>query len=468
MKSPVVVVGAGVGGLIAALRLRKAGFDVRMIEARAEPGGLASGVQCEDFSFDAGPYILLDRQGLDWAFERVGLRLETEVPLLLIGNIYQVERQNHPPIRFYSDLEATAAGFESNWPGSGRKYRDFVGRMEAIALRLRPLLETTPNPLRVLRGGAWLHVPFLIKSLASVLRSANLPAPVSEAIAIWTHVAGQTTSEAPGPLAFVPALMHTAGAYYPRDGIREIPRVLARAAVEAGVRIQYSTRVRRIRSEHRKIMGVETDDGDFIDAAAVLSNAAALSTYLQLLDRPSSVMRRLEKLPLQSPGVCAYLAVQGPDASFYLRFRLDEHNERCRLLIQPSGLGNRLTPKAGWKPARLLAPMNYAKAEAAGHMGQLEYLDCLLDEGWWKEGLSSIRVLAKRTAHQWGSEYNLYANSMNPVMTSRFMRQGRVAHRSPHVRGLYLAGSSTHPGQWVSFCAISGILAADCLIEDFQ
>jgi len=56
---------------------------------------------------------------------------------------------------------------------------------------------------------------------------------------------------------------------------------------------------------------------------------------------------------------------------------------------------------------------------------------------------------------------------MNPVMTARFMRAGRIAHRSPWVRGLYLAGSATHPGQWVSFCAISGILAADRVREDF-
>jgi phytoene dehydrogenase-like protein len=45
-------------------------------------------------------------------------------------------------------------------------------------------------------------------------------------------------------------------------------------------------------------------------------------------------------------------------------------------------------------------------------------------------------------------------------MTAKFMREGRISHRSPVVEGLYLAGSSTHPGQWVSFCAISGVLAA--------
>jgi phytoene dehydrogenase-like protein len=48
------------------------------------------------------------------------------------------------------------------------------------------------------------------------------------------------------------------------------------------------------------------------------------------------------------------------------------------------------------------------------------------------------------------------------------MRRGRLAHRSPHAARLYLAGSATHPGQWVSFCAISGVLAADLAHEDLR
>jgi phytoene dehydrogenase-like protein len=57
---------------------------------------------------------------------------------------------------------------------------------------------------------------------------------------------------------------------------------------------------------------------------------------------------------------------------------------------------------------------------------------------------------------------------MNPVMTAKFMLEGRLAHRSPDLGGLYLAGSATHPGQWVSFCAISGVLAADCVRQDLS
>jgi phytoene dehydrogenase-like protein len=268
-------------------------------------------------------------------------------------------------------------------------------------------------------------------------------------------------------MAFVPALMHTVGAYYPQGGIRSIPKVLENAAKSAGVEFRYGIKVKNIRSEGRRIIGVETGEGEFMPASAVLSNASAISTYLQLLREPPASAEKLARLPLQSPGVCAYLAVRGSLVSPYLRFKLDEGNRRCRSLIQPA-LIDSPGHSQDWFPIRLLAPMDYADAQRVGPDGQLAHMDEFLEEEWWKEGFSEIRILAKRTPHEWGSEFNLYADSMNPVMTAEFMRHGRISHRSKSVRGLYLAGSSTHPGQWVSFCMISGILSANCIIEDLS
>jgi hypothetical protein len=116
----------------------------------------------------------------------------------------------------------------------------------------------------------------------------------------------------------------------------------------------------------------------------------------------------------------------------------------------------------------IVGPMDYQKAQTLGPVGQSEYLEKLLAESWWREGMSDVRVLWKRTPTEWGAEYFLARDSMNPVMTKKFMLEGRLAHRSAEVRGLYLAGSATHPGQWVSFCAISGVLAADCVRQDFS
>lgn len=203
----------------------------------------------------------------------------------------------------------------------------------------------------------------------------------------------------------------------------------------------------------------------------MVSNAG-LATYQELLedDQQSLLSRRTrqyyQKLPLQSPGVCAYLAVKGKPKPPYLRFRLRNEPDGCRLLITP-GVVDASLERHGWYPARLVAPMAQLRAEAGGEAGQREFLRRVVEEdGWWREHFEEVRVLQTRIPLEWGRQFHLYRNSMNPVMTSRFMLSGRVAHRSPWISRLYLAGSATHPGQWVSFCAVSGILAADLLLAD--
>jgi phytoene dehydrogenase-like protein len=468
VKKNVVVIGAGMGGLTAALRLARQGFHVQVLEARAEAGGLASGNIYEGISFDAGPYILLDRPGLEWAFESVGLKLGEHVELRSIDHVYSVASPGSPTVNIYSSDAKTAAEMEHTWPGSGERYLGFVRKTGKIEASLRPLLYgSAPGPTSLLGGRRWQHAGFLLRSLQSVLRASRLPQPVVDALSIWTHVAGQRPEDAPSPLAFVPALVHSVGCFYPKEGIRAIPAVLAKAAVAAGVEFRYGAKAKRICTKDGRVSAVETNTGEAFAADAVVSDCG-IATYLELLNAKESPSReRCENLPLQSPGVCAYLAVKGKMEPPYLRFLLPGGDERCRLLIRP-GVLNPEEKNDEWYPARLLGPMDHAKAQRMGPTGQSEYLEKLLGEKWWQEGIDEYRVLARRTPAEWGAEYSLARDSMNPVMTAKFMREGRLAHHSPDVRGLYLAGSATHPGQWVSFCAISGVLAADCVRKDFD
>jgi len=460
-KSDVVVVGGGVGGLSAAIVLAERGASVTLCEASPFFGGLASSLEAGGTSFDGGPYILLDPVGLAWAFEALGMDLDA-LELRRVLDVYEVERSDGPALRVGSDVEETARGFDHAYPGQGDHYRRFIERTSRIHAALQPLQSRArPSPWSLIRAGALRHAPFLLRSLGAVLRGAGFNQEVADALGIFTHVAGQPLATAPSPVGLVPAMISGPGCFVPRDGVATIPlRVLARAR-EFGVSLRSGARVDRILCDARRVTGVRLASGETITARAVVSDASGVATLLELADVPDRVRRRVGALPLQSPGVGAYLLGDEQPRGPYLRFRLESTTPDvpCRLIVRPGALPD---PPSNLhaRQIRVIAPLAQSVAERLDEGAQDELLDELLAEPWTRAHVGPFTEAARMTPARWGRRHTLHRNSMNPVMTAKLMRQGRLPHVIDAPRGLFLVGSSTHPGQWVSFCLISGVLGA--------
>lgn len=459
MTEHVVVVGGGVGGLAAAITLRLQGKRVTLCEANGHFGGLARALDADGVRFDGGPYILLDPTGLEWAFAQLGIELDA-LALRRVEDVYEVERAGAPPVHVYADLERTSAELDARQPGQGDRYRAFVQRTTEIHRALAPLqVRGRPGPLALLRAGALAHAPFLLESLGAILEDAGFSPEVADAVGIWTHVAGQTMHSAPSPLALVPAMIHGPGCFVPAAGLAAIPELVCERARALDVNLRANARVRRIISGDHRVTGVELADGEHIAADAVVSDASGVATLLELAEAPERVQRKVAALPLQSPGVAAYVLAERAARGPYLRFSLhpEQPDAPCRLLVRPSAL-----PGAPMNvhPTRIVAPLAHPVAERLGEPGQIALLDQTLDEPWVREAVGPFREVARLVPASWGRRHVLHRDSMNPVMTAQFMRQGRLPHRVKTPRGLFLVGSSTHPGQWVSFCLVSGVLGA--------
>jgi len=199
--------------------------------------------------------------------------------------------------------------------------------------------------------------------------------------------------------------VHDVGAFYAQGGIGGIPQALAGAALAAGAEIEYGAAVRRIVCRDGRATGVETEDGRLLEADAVVSNAGGVGTYLDLAPEiPPPAAQAMRALPLQSPGVTAYVAARGDTRGAYLRFlllhgrgsgashvsgvsprgssagihfRREPSDAPCRLWIRPAAVDPTLE-KDGWWPARLLSPMDHARAEREGRAGQEAALDRIL------------------------------------------------------------------------------------------
>lgn len=463
--SDVAVIGAGMGGLAAALRLARLGHRVTVFEARAEAGGLASNEVREGLVFDVGPYLLLDRPGLEQAFAWLGLSLTDEVDLVRVEDVCEIGGGSGPPIRFYADLDRTAAGLDAAFPGSGPRYAALVESVTRTYARLSPLLfEPVPRRAVIRHPRAWPALPFLLRPLARVLGATGLPRPVIEAVAIWSHFVGQPVDEAPSPMAFAPMFLHVQGAFYARGGIGTVPAVIARAAERAGVTMRFGARVAAIRCADGRVQAVELASGEAIPVRAIVSNHGGVGTHELVAGAPVDRSRRaVADLKLQSPGACAWLSLRGPEPATYLRFHRPDDGP-CSVLVQPRAV-DPACGRDGVYPARLISPIDHAEAEALGPEGQRAWFEARLSDPWWRDA-GEARVLAVRTPSDWGVQFLLARDAMNPAMTARFMRQGRLPHVNPDVKGLYLAGSSTHPGQFVAFCAQSGVHAANRLHAD--
>jgi len=460
-----VVVGGGVGGLATAIALAQRGVQVTVCEAKSSFGGLASALEVDGTRFDGGPYILLDPEGLAWALDALGVSLD-ELALRRVTDVYEVERDpsRERPVRFFADLAETTERLERDHPGQGVRYGRFVAEVTKIHRDLAALQRRArPSPLALVRSGGLRYAPFLLRSLETTLRRAGLEGLVADAVGIWTHIAGQTLSTAPSPVALVPAMIHGPGCFVPARGVAAIPEAVEGRARALGATLRADAPVRRVTIANGRVSGVELADGETLHADFVVSDASGVATLLELAPAPERVRAKVAALPLQSPGVAAYGrgALQDDDGP-YLRFRLapDDPSAPCRLIVRPHRIGRDATAPPP-HPLRIVAPLDHAVAEQLGEQGQSELLDRVLADPWIAQRVGAFEELARLVPASWGRRHMLHRDSMNPVMTARFMRQGRLPHRVDAPEGLFLVGSSTHPGQWVSFCLISGVLGAD-------
>jgi phytoene desaturase len=321
--SRVVVIGAGVGGLAAALRLAALGHRVTVVERASRVGGkLASHTRTVpegEFRFDTGPALLTLPDVFAELFASVGARLDEHLELVPLDPLVRhrfgdgtVLDSCADPLEFERRVEA-ALGTDA-----AGDWRALWQRAEHVwEVSWRQVLTSTVDHRAAVRLGRLARLARRRDDLAAVaprltlrqlgdrlLRDARLRTLLDR----YATYAGADPRRAPAALVAIPYAELTFGGWYLRGGLATLADVLLYLCIDAGVKVRTGTGVASVATSGRRVSGVVLDDGGRLDADLVVSNVDGLQLYQDLLPRKR---RAAVHAPRSLGGFVLLLGVRG-------------------------------------------------------------------------------------------------------------------------------------------------------------
>lgn len=290
-KHDVIIIGAGVGGLVCGCYLAKAGMKVLIIEKQSQPGGCCTSFYRKGFTFDSGVHYLGScREGgiISGILEDFAINKRIT---LLRGK--QTEKFLFPghTINFWADTNRTRQELISHFPDERsniNSFFKFINTMDLINLVVKT---------QGLTFKEFLCQFFKNQRLKSILSCplANLALSPSEASALS---AIQLYRE-----------YILDGGYYPRGGIQEFPNLLAKRFNEYGGNILLSTGAKKILASRHRVKGVQVSSGQIFYSNYVISNADAIDTFKKMIDFKTEEASITSKLCVSSSAFSVHLGL---------------------------------------------------------------------------------------------------------------------------------------------------------------
>jgi prolycopene isomerase len=496
MKYDVIIIGAGVAGLVSALKLSRAGKKVLVLEQQHVPGGFASSFKRNGFIFESAVHCVdaLGEKGEIREFlKETGI--DKKVAFIELKNFCRIIYPEHDFVLDFSRRNFIAY-LKSSFPQESRQLDKFFSGADAFYKQIDSFRNSVlPLALRMALS------PFLYRQviqascltaeqlIAKYIRDEKLRGILSE---IWRYV-----GLSPRRLGAFYFLLVQNGylnepTAYIKGGFNRLFTAMVEEIQRSGSRVQFNTLVNRIITDGSgRIKAVATKTGEEFQANAVIANANAIDTLTNFLDDDALKERYKKKLSGMQKSVSAlqlYLGLDVPaktlgmnefmfsihtsyDNDEDFRYSLAGDYQRCGLQIVdhaqidptlvPEGKGNLLIMAydtySRWQDLEE-AVYKRRKEEAAGKLIQRaeKYLPGLSGHIEVME-VATPRTMQRFTLSPQGAIYG-FAQTLAQSGIKRLSQETLV-------KGLFLAGAWTRPGHGVHGCFISGIDAADLALQ---
>jgi phytoene desaturase len=478
----VVIVGAGLAGLSAAMRLAGAGRSVTVLEREDAPGGRAGQLALEGASgtyrIDTGPTVLTMPDLIADAFDSLGENMDDWLELSPIAPLYRSFYPDGSVLDVHADVDEMAEEI-SNVIGPEeaagyRRYVDFVSDLYKYEMNDfidrnidSPFDLVTPDLAKLVAIGGF-------RKLAPKVREYLKDPRTERVYSFQAMYAGLSPYDALAIYAVIAYMDSVAGVFFPKGGMHAVPRAMAAAAEKHGVKFRYGVEVESVETYADRATAVITTGGERIVADAFVLNPDLPIAYRDLLGRDPWSIRRLEYSP------SCFLLLAGSSASYS---KIAHHNihfgkswkgvfedliDRKQLMSDPSLLVTNpshsdpdLAPP-GKNVFYVLFPTPNLDAPIDWSLTKDRYRDevirTLEERGYVGFG-DSIEVEDITTPQDWadrGMERGAPFASAHSFLQTGPFRPGNMWGQN-----VVFTGSGTQPGVGVPMVLVSGRLAAE-------
>lgn len=487
----IAVIGAGPGGLTAAMILARRGLDVTLYEREEHVGGRNGALKLGPYTFDIGPTFLMMTPILRGMFDEAGRSLDDYCEVTTLDPMYKLcfaDREVFPT----ADRTRMREQIGRLFPGNEAGYDRFLMREKVRFDKMYPCLQKDYSTLvsmvsRPLRDA----IPHLSlgRSLFGELGRYFNDERLRAAFTFQAKYLGMSPWKCPAAFTIVPYIEHMYGIDHVTGGLSAISDAMAGVFAEHGGTLHLGRPVRHVLTEGRVARGVETDDGERYEYDAVVINADFGAAMANLFE--PGVIRKWTPARLRGKvySCSTFMLYLGLDTRYadphhqivfaedYRRnvadiVRGDTISEDMSIYVRNAGITDSTLAPKGHSAVYVLVPVpNTLKSPAWTAERIAQYRSAVLARIAGRTGMKDIEshIVEEHviTPAMWERDYGLFLGAtFNLGHNLRQMLYFRPRNRFEEVGRCYLVGGGTHPGSGLPTIYESGRISAGLLVDD--
>jgi len=486
-----LVIGAGLGGIVTAARLTRAGFSVKVLEKQEAPGGRCSQLIRDGHRFDIGATLFLMPEVFAETYTALGEKMEDHLDLRRIDPTYRIRFEDDTQLALTSNLNSMEQQLEAIEPGSfGGLLSYLVEGYDAYHLSLQRFVGR--NFYNLPEYFSLQNLPLLFKLKALVKHYDNIghyfhDPHLKAAFSFQNMYLGLSPFDAPATYSLVQYTELAEGVWYPIGGMYRVIESLAKVAEDYGVNFIYNSPVKQIEVAGNRATGVLLQDGSRLSADVIVANADLPYVYSHLLP-DSAESRRLEQLKYTCSAIMFYW---GTDKVYHQLgthnvFLADDYRTSFDRIFNDHLLPDepsfyvhataRIDPSAaplGRDTLMVLVPVGHLDSSVTQNWDALQARarSAVIHRLAASTGIVDLEQHLKfevsYTPHDWLSLYNL-AKGAAFGLSHNFMQVGYLRPHNRHhtYSNLYFVGSSTHPGTGLPMVLLSARLTTERILKE--